>query len=394
MHRLRFDSVGGASGDMLLAALAGLGADEDTVRRALASLDVEPFDLVFEPVKESGLRGLRADVRVRRAASSHRHLQQIRDLIDRSQLPPAAKQMSVKVFEALAAAEGAVHGTEPERVHFHEVGAVDSIVDIAGCCTAFALLEVEGVTVTPLPLGQGTVATAHGRIPVPAPATVELLKGLPVTHTGEDAELVTPTAAALLTTWRAACAGRRADGPEEIVRASTAFGHRRLTGRPNLLRVLLTRPAAAQPVVDECVVLECNLDDTVPELVGSLCSRALEEGALDAYTTPVQMKKQRPGVVFTVLARAADRSRFLDLLFAETTTFGIREYGVRRTKLDRRHVDAVTPYGTVRVKVGTWRGRVLTRAPEHDDCVRRAREHGVPVRAVYEAALAAGYSAS
>jgi len=223
-------------------------------------------------------------------------------------------------------------------------------------------------------------------MPLPVPATTELLKGHPVVQTNEPNELVTPTGAALLTSWM-----QQFPAPDYAAATITAIGngigHRELAGRTNLLRAtVLETDSEDVSGTDTCLVLECNLDDTIPELIGSLSGKLLSQGALDVFTTPVQMKKQRPATLLTVLCRESERDALVDTVFAESTTFGVREYPVRRSVLDRRFEDVTTPYGTVKVKLGILRGEVITRAPEHDDCVRCAEEHGVAVRAVYEAA--------
>jgi len=375
---------------MTLACLIGLGADAAALQRRLASLRVGPFAIEARPHSDGGFAGLQVNVNVPGGLShAHRRRDDILALIADADLPDAARRLSAAVFTRLAEAEAKVHGTTAADVHFHEVGAVDSVVDIVGACTALCALGVDRVAVGPFPQGRGARGGAHGVMPIPAPATVELLTGFDVVQTDEPFELVTPTGAALLTTWARSLA---ADGPavEGVMRASAVgIGHQKLSARPNLLRARLieSRPREAQR--DECLVLECNLDDTVPELLGSLAERLMRDGALDVFTTPVHMKKQRPGCLLTVLCRPEDRDRLIDLVFAESTTFGIREYAARRTVLTRRHVAVNTPYGGVRVKVGAWKGRDITRAPEHDDCARLAAERGVPVRAVYEAALRA-----
>jgi uncharacterized protein (DUF111 family) len=251
------------------------------------------------------------------------------------------------------------------------------------------LLAIDSVAVGPLPLGHGAVKAAHGMLPLPAPATVELLKGMRVLPVDEPFETVTPTGAALLSTWSQSDAPSPTAG--RLQRTGYGFGQHRYASRPNLLRALLLE-SAVEPAGDECLVLECNLDDTVPELLGSLATRLLSVGALDAFLTPVQMKKQRPGTLLTVLCRPGQREALLDLIFRESTTFGIREHPVRRTILARRQEEVATPFGKVRVKIGEWQGRVITRAPEHDDCARLAQQAGVAVRAVYEAALTAAGS--
>ena len=389
---LRFDSTGGASGDMILGALIDLGVDASRLATELAGLDIGRFELRAEQVRVDGFAGLRVTVVVPDEQHHHRHLADITERINSSGLPTAAREMSVGVFRRLADAEARVHGTTPDKIHFHEVGAVDSIVDVVGACCAVHELNVDGIVVSPLPLGHGTVTCEHGTMPVPVPAVVELLKGFPVTQTDEPHELVTPTGAALLTTLKTHA---RVPPGATLSTAGSGFGHRRLDTRPNVLRATVFESDATQPACrDDCLVLECNVDDMVPELVGSLCNRLLEGGALDVFTTAVYMKKQRPGSLITILCAPADRQALTDIVFAESTTFGIRTYAVDRTVLERRMDEVETPFGRVRVKSGSSNGRVITRSPEHDDCVALAEQHGVAVRQVYEAALAAALAAS
>ncbi len=399
MKHLHFDSVGGASGDMILAAIFDLGVNRADVQRQLAGLSIGQFTIEAASASEHGLHGTRVDVQapihahghVEHAHTPHRGLNEIRALIEGSSFPASVQAASLRVFRRLAEAEARVHGIAPEQVHFHEVGAVDSIIDIVGACLGLESLGVTGVSFGPLPLGHGTVACAHGLLPLPAPATVELLKGFPVTSVDETFELVTPTGAALLTTWKTL--DHFPEG-SRILKVGQGFGHRTLSGRPNVLRAILMesvavdplRAADAGPATDICLVLECNLDDLPPELMGNLMQRLLAAGALDAFMTPVQMKKQRPGILLTVLCRPDQRSAIRDLIFRESTTFGIREYPVQRTILERRHETVETVFGSVRVKIGRWQGADITTSPEYDDCRRVAESAGVSVRAVYEAA--------
>lgn len=387
MKLIHFEAVGGASGDMILGALFELGVDPAEIRAALAALPIERVEIAADQVNEGGLRGTRVTVRVPDHHEHHhgRSLEDIRRMISAAALPDAAKELSTRVFTRIADAEAHVHGTTPDKIHFHEVGALDSIVDIVGGCLGLVRLGVDAVAVGPLPAGRGVIQCAHGTFPNPAPATVELLKGLAVVQTEETKELVTPTGAALLSTWRtldAPPAGSR------ITRAAYSFGHYRLENRPNLLRATLLE-TAGEAGSDTVEVLECNLDDTTPELLGSLTQRLMEAGALDAFTTAVQMKKQRPGTLLTILCRPEDKPQLLDLVFRESTTFGVREHTVRRTVLERRFETADTPYGAIRIKIGRWKGEDVTRAPEMEDCIARAKEHGVAVRTVYEAAQVA-----
>lgn len=404
MKILQFQPVGGASGDMILGALIDLGANRDRLQSALESLRVGAFSIETSRATSQHLAGLRAQVAIPHPhehghahgghghrpdhhhhddGHEHRSLTDIVAIIRGSALPDAVKERSVAVFTRIGEVEARMHNVPVERIHFHEVGAVDSIVDIVGCCLALHDLAVDAVAVDPLPQGVGTIDCAHGVYPNPAPATLELLKGMPVLQTDEPYELVTPTGAALLAAWRSI------DLPPAGARVTSigyGLGRRELKARPNLLRAVLLEADEAPAGADDCVMLETNVDDCSPELLGVLVERLLGAGALDAFAVPVQMKKQRPGVLVQALCRAAERDALIDLIFRESSTFGVREYPVRRTVLDRRHVDAETPFGTVRVKIGTWRGREITRSPEMADCIARATEHKVAVREVYEAA--------
>jgi uncharacterized protein (TIGR00299 family) protein len=395
---LWFDSVGGASGDMVLACLIDLGVKVDTIAGALHQLGHFHLGIEAHPHQDHGLHGTRVHVRAREHGHGHGHahnhahphrgLTEIADLIDRSALAAETKQRSMAVFRRLAEAEARVHATTPEKIHFHEVGALDAIADIVGSCVALSALDVGGVGFAPLPCGHGTIHCAHGVLPNPPPATVELLKGYPVTLVDEPFELVTPTGAALLTAWHSVTAR-----PEHwtLVRSGHGFGQRRLNTRPNLLRALLLAPAPATPSDgSDCLVLETNIDDTTPELIGALVQKLLGAGAWDAYTTAIQMKKQRPGAMLTVLCAPERRDTMIDLIFRESTTFGIREHLTRRTMLAREHVPVETAYGTIRIKTGTWQGSLVTASPEYEDCVKAAETRHVPVRTVYEAAHAAG----
>ena len=397
MKILHFQGVGGASGDMILAALADLGVDLKKIQRQLATLHLEPFKILTRTFGSHGLHGTQLDVKLSEGSHQHsakhktrhhhhrgRSFRDIRHLIAHSKLPDIVRAESIAVFRKLAEAEAQMHAVPVDEVHFHEIGAVDSIVDIVGACLAKHELSVEQVVVDPLPLGSGTVHCAHGVYPVPAPATLELLRGFPIALSDETGELVTPTGAALLMTWRNL---DRGPAGGRVVKAGHGFGHRQLKHRPNLLRVVLLEVGdAAAPRRDEGILLECNLDDTTPELIGALTAQLMAAGALDVFTTAIQMKKQRPGVLLSVLCHAAEKPGLLDLIFRGSTTFGIREYAVQRTILARRFEKIQTPFGMVRVKIGTWCGMDVTAAPEMDECVALAAKHGVTARAVYEAA--------
>ncbi|HMP73176.1 MAG TPA: nickel pincer cofactor biosynthesis protein LarC [Kiritimatiellia bacterium] len=403
MRHLHVDSLGGASGDMILGALLAVGADEGALRRGLASLCLEPFDIHVDSEAESNnLRGVRVHVHADEGQGgvgvgdhehhghthlSHRGLREITALIEGADLPERTRDLALRVFDGLGEAEAKIHGVPKESIHFHEVGAMDSILDIVGCCLGLELLGVTGVSVGALPQGVGEIRCAHGVFPNPAPATVELLKGMEVVATDEPYELVTPTGAALLATWRTT---ERPPAGCRVVAAGYGLGHRKLRGRPNVLRATLYDVSEAGGADrDQCLQLECNVDDANPELLGALGQSLLAKGMLEVFWTPVYMKKGRPGVLLTVLCEPERREVALDTIFRESTTFGVREQWVERRKLARRFVEVATSYGRVPVKVGLWRGEEITRAPEMDVCIQLATEHGVPVRVVYEAAVRA-----
>ncbi len=391
---LHFESIGGASGDMILGALIGLGVPVQELNEELKSLQVDPFEIVADDVVEQGMSGVRARVEVHdhhhhphhHGEHHHehgRHLSTILKLIGSSDLPADVIAMASTVFQRIGEAEAAIHNIDIEKIHFHEVGAMDSIIDIVGCCLALNKLGVDAVSIRSLPQGHGTIECAHGTYPNPAPATLRLLEGIPVDQVDEPFELVTPTGAALLSVWRKT--GMPPSGSTSV-NMSYSFGHRQLRHRPNLLRATLYELAENQSA-DEVLVLECNLDDTTPELIGCLFDQLVEAGALDVFTAPVSMKKQRTGILLTVLCLPEDRERMLDLIFRESTTFGIRERLSKRVVLDRSFEQIETPFGVVRMKIGRRKGEVVTASPEIEDCRKCAAEGGVPVRNVYDAAL-------
>ena len=380
---------------MILAALIDLGASAGALSQEIARFPIGEFSLEAQPASSRHIRGLRVDVRLPKHAHGHeqrahhthhahgRTFKDIREMIAQSALATPVKNSSIAVFECIAKAEGRIHGVETDDVHFHEIGAVDSIVDIAGACLALHLLGVEGVSVGPLPLGRGIIHCAHGDYPSPAPATMEILEGMRTTPADEPFELVTPTGAALLKIW--SNRDERPDGGR-VVRTGYGVGHQELNNRPNILRATLFETEEAISSSDGCLVLECNIDDSTPEVLGALCVQLMGAGALDVFTTAVQMKKQRPGVLLTVLCAPSQREPLLDLIFRESTTFGIREYAVKRTVLERKMLQVATPYGPVHVKAGAWKGQEITRAPEMDECIALARLNNVAARVVYAAA--------
>lgn len=378
-----FDCANGASGDMLLGALVDAGVPLDDLRADLAQVPLEGVSLDSERVHRSGLEATRVRVRAE-GKQPHRHLRHIRDLIAASGLDAAVKERSTALFERLAEAEAGVHGTTPEQIHFHEVGAADSIADIVLGVSGLRRLGAERFAASPLNVGTGEVEMAHGRFPVPAPATARLVEGVPVFGAGEG-ELLTPTGALLVT------AHATSWGPlpaMRLERTGYGAGERNPKGRPNVLRLLVGE--TGDRAGDETIlVLECELDDMSPQLLAPLVDRLLEAGALDAYLTPVLMKKGRPGQLVSVLAPPERREAVEELLFRETTTLGVRSREWSRRALERESVEVTTPWGPVRVKLGRRGDRLYNAQPEFEDCRRLAHESGTPLKEVWSAALAA-----
>jgi len=388
MTLIYVDAFAGASGDMLLGALLDAGADEQALRRRLGTLDVTGYEIDVRQEVRHGLRATRAEVRlVHEGHHAHRGLADLVKIIDGSDLPGQAAVHAKAVFRRLAEAEAVVHGTTPEEIHFHEVGALDAIVDIAGVTTALALLEIDRLVCSPLPMGSGYVEAAHGRLPVPAPAVVELVRGCPTADCGEPGERTTPTGAAILVT----LAERFGPMPAmHIEGVGYGAGARQGEHMANCLRVIVGRDSAT--CVDKggtIWLVETNLDDATGETVAAAAEAIMDAGARDVWTTPVTMKMGRPGIVLACLADEAALSAVEEAIFVHTPTFGLRRQRVERSVLAREHVEVQTPFGRVRVKVGRRARRVVTASPEFADCQRRAEERGVAVRAVMEAARAA-----
>ena len=386
MLAIYVDPFSGIAGDMLLGALLDAGLAEARLRQALAALPLEGYRLAVGREERRGLAAARAEVRLAAGADQpHRRLADIERLLAAAPLPGAAAATARAVFRRLAEAEAKVHGCAPEEVHFHEVGAVDSIVDIVGTCAGLALLGVERVIAGPVPTGSGTVETAHGRLPVPAPATLELLRGVPTRASDEPGELTTPTGAALL----AVLAERFGPMPAMTVEAvGYGAGSRQGQRLPNVLRVVLGQltDRDGDEEADTVWLLEANLDDAGGEVLGAAAEALFQAGALDVWTVPAVMKKGRPGVVLAALADHGRREAVEETMLRHTPTFGVRRRLVERTKLARETLSVETPYGPVRVKVGRRGRAVLAVHPEYDDCLRAARAAGAPLAQVVEAA--------
>jgi hypothetical protein len=431
MKTLYLDIFSGISGDMFLGAMIDLGVDLSTLKSEVAKLGVDGYHITTARRQKSNIEGVKFDVHLvadgadycdtsdHDHAHSHEHshshdhghshshasepeqghqhegnrnYSQIKQLISKSELSDWVKQKAIAVFHRVAVAEGKVHGMRPEEVHFHEVGAVDSIVDIIGACVALELLGKPRVLAAPVVEGTGWVNCAHGRFPVPTTATLEILgaRGIPLTQCEEPHELVTPTGAALLAEFV------EAFGPMQSLVASRigyGLGTRDNKTRPNVLRAVLggstEAPLAHDWDTDTITVLETNLDDIPAEVLGNFVEKALASGALDVFHTPIQMKKNRPGVLLSVLCAREEADHFTRMMLCETSAFGVRRTQVERRKLRREMITVSTPYGPVEIKVGRLDGKPVQRAPEFETCKRLAYAADVPVKEVITAAQAA-----
>lgn len=377
MTHVHFQPVGGAAGDMTLASLVAAGAPLREITSSLRNLGFA-FDLATERVETSGVGALRATV-THPEQHAHRTFKDVRDLIEGAGLPDRVSARAVETFRRLAVAEGVVHDRDPEEVTFHEVGAVDSIVDVVGSCVALELLEARTVSCGPLPLGSGVVGSAHGPLPVPGPATLEVLKGSRVRWVDEPHETTTPTGAALMSAFTGGAFSEAAP-PMELRKVGYGAGRTRLDNAPNLLRAVV---GELEGVSEEVELLEANVDDAPGEFLGAAVEHLLVAGALDAWLEPIVMKRGRGAYKVCALVPSADRERIARLLMRETGTLGVRYLHVGRTVAERRVVEVELPYGTCRVKVGSLDGEDFVFAPEYSDAARLAEKAGLPLPVVY-----------
>ncbi len=389
---LYFDCFSGASGDMLLGALVDAGLPFDALETALRSLPVGDVPISMTRVERSGIGATKISVGdshdqadERHHHHHHRGLTEICDIVERADLTGPVKERATRLFRRLAEIEAGIHQQPIEDVHLHEVGAIDSIMDIVGSVFGLEWFGATRVVSSPLNVGSGTVTCAHGVMPVPAPATARLVEGVPIYARGPAVELLTPTGALLVTEYADAYGVM----PPMRVRASGyGAGDRNFPDHPNVLRVFLG-DVAESDTWPRVVVIECEIDDMNPQIFGVLMERLYEAGALEVFYTSIQMKKNRPGTLVTIVADPRHRERLSGIVFAETTTLGVRFLEMERECLDRELVTVDTPVGTIRVKVARRRGAVINAAPEFDDCALRATEFGSSVKAVQALAVKA-----
>ena len=391
MKLLYLDCFAGISGDMFLGALLDLGVAEDGLRSELAKLKLPGYTISTRRVVKQNISATKFDCLeaanpVMKHGHDHRGYTEIAGMITASGLSEDVKHTALSVFRRIGEAEAKIHGIPLDQIHFHEVGAVDSLVDIVGACIAIESLGVDEIHASPPRLGSGFVETAHGRFPVPAPATLELLKGIPVQPSNDTVELVTPTGAALLAEFCSQFGPLPAMSIEKI---GYGAGTRDLEKTPNVLRAILGNADAATAPAEEAdtiAVIETNIDDMNPQFFGDVMERLLTSGALDVFLTPVQMKKNRPGTLLTVLCERNAVDTLAELVMTHTTSFGVRVQMAQRRKLAREIVKVKTKFGEIDVKVGRLRGKIVSRSPEFDVCKRAAATFQLSVKEVYQEA--------
>jgi len=379
-----FDCIGGASGDMLLGALADAGVSQLVLQDVIRALRLTDCDLTFQRVMRGALAGLQAEVRTP-SRPKHRHLKDLLDILSASGLPGGIQEKASAILRRLAEIEAGIHAMPLEEVHLHELGGDDTLIDICGVLVGLQELGIERIHVSPLPLGRGFVQSEHGMLPLPAPATLELLKGVPLRYLEIEKELVTPTGAALLTSLSAEYGGFPS---MRLERVGVGAGMRELPF-PNIVRLWVGDSQAATEglLLENLVVLETNIDDMNPQRYEPVMERLFEAGALDVTLTPVQMKKNRPATLLSVLSQPENASNALEIILNETTTLGVRRYPVERVSLPRSFHTVETVYGPIRLKLVEW-GSIRRITPEYDDCKQAALQHGVPIEQVMAATRA------
>jgi hypothetical protein len=386
MKTVYFDCFAGVSGDMILGALIDSGLPLADLESQLSKLGVEGWSLHVEKVVKNGITGTSVKV-ITEEQSAHRHLSHISKIIEASSLSAAIKSKGLRVFQTLAKAEAKIHNTTPEKIHFHEVGALDAIVDVMGAVIGLELLGATTVCASPIHVGTGFVQCAHGKIPVPAPATLEILRGTPTFSTGIASELTTPTGSAILTT----LAEQFGPMPSMTIDSIGYGAGSRDLEIPNLLRLIVGSETSDGYEIDHVELIEANIDDMNPEHFDYVIDKLLSSGALDVTLTPMMMKKNRPATCLGVMVRQSDVQKLMHILFTETTTIGVRRQTIQRQKLPREVRVVTTPHGEVGVKIARLDGKVRVVAPEYDDCRRLAEKCDLPLKEIYRVARLAAY---
>ena len=376
-----FDCCSGISGDMILGALVDLGVNINDIRKALKSIRIGGYKLEAKKVKRKGLSCTQIKIKLenKKNHQNHRSFSKIKKLIRESELPQKIKKNSIKIFERIAKVESDIHSSPLEKIHFHEVGGVDSIIDIVGGVWAIESLKLDKIYSSPLNVGEGFVDCSHGRLPVPAPATLKLLKGIPVFSSGVKTELATPTGVAMISFYAEKFQSMPA---MTISEDGGGAGSRNISSIPNLLRIFIGEISSNEG--NELFMIETNIDDMNPEIFGVVMEQLFSVGALDVYFTSIMMKKNRPATKISVLAEKKNRERLSKILLTETSSFGIRVYSVDRMALDREVKKLKTPYGSVNIKIGRLDGKIVQAAPEFDNCNKISRNKKRPVKIIYD----------
>jgi len=377
-----FDCFSGISGDMTLGALVDAGVSIDALRAELAKLNLFGYELKAEKVKRSGIAATKVSVIIDQKDQKSRHLADILSIIEASALSSAVKEKSSRIFTRLADAEAKVHGTTPDKIHFHEVGAVDSIVDNVGAVIGLEWLGITRIMASAINVGSGMVKTSHGMLPIPAPATTELLTNIPFYQSSVQFELTTPTGAVIISTLGSSFGPMP---PMKVERIAYGAGDKDFPGQPNVLRLMIGQPVAGYEE-DTSIVIETNIDDMSPQVYDYLIEKLMQQGAQDVYLTPIIMKKGRPAILLSVLTDKTKTDVMLDTIFRETTSIGVRIQEVGRKKLFREIREVDTVYGKIRIKISRRDDEVLTITPEYEDCRRIAEERQIPLKQVMDEA--------
>ena len=387
MRTLYFDCFAGASGNMILGALVALGIDREGLVSELRKLDIADFELLFTDVDRSGISATHLEVKVPHE-HVHRHLHRIEAIIGNSMLADPVKSRAIAIFTRLAEAEAKIHGIDVQKVHFHEVGAMDAIIDVVGSCIAFEMLGIERFVCSKIHVGSGFAEMAHGKFPVPPPAVAELLTGLPIYSTEIEGELITPTGAAIISTL---CDSYGPIPEMSVEQTAYGAGTRQYEKFPNVLRVIVGESEKQEHRStnhEQLTLIETNIDDMSPQILGFVMERAFELGALDCWFAPIQMKKNRPATMISILCEADKKDVLTRLLYTETTTIGVRIQHVARECLDREIVTVSTEFGDIDVKQASLDGKIVNSMPEYDEVKRAALDHGVPFKTVRDAVIA------
>ncbi len=385
MKIISYDCFSGISGDMNLGAMIDLGVDKSYLINELNKLNLKGWELIVEKDQRHGISGTKATVRQTRHEHAHRHLADIEQIINDSGLDRKTKELSMKIFMKIATAEASVHGISIDHVHFHEVGAIDSIVDVVGAAICFNELKVDGVHVSAVELGGGFVNCDHGKLPVPAPATAEIIKGIPVKKGGVDFEATTPTGAAILA---ALGTNFRPNVSMHIEKTAYGVGQKDHPDVPNLLRVFLGVTNENFDPGHNAMLLECNIDDMNPEFFDYISERLFNAGASDVYYSSILMKKGRPGIILNVICETEKAEQVKNIIFTESTSLGIRTFSFRKDTLVRKFESLQTEYGMVTIKHSFYKGKEVSFKPEYDECKRIALEKGIPVKEVFNNIMA------